>query len=252
MPKSAMFELAILLLGLCFGPFVHAEADEASPLAPSYRVTHGWPELPEGEYLGSVSGVDVDSHGRVFVFHRANRRWPTDDKLDLKPIERPTVAVFDERTGKLLKYSAKGEFLFQWGTSGPGPGQFNLVHGVVLGADGRVYVSDRSNGRIHIFGADGHFLKQWASRLMGRPYAVALGTHGLVFVADGGDQPDTPPDRSALVVLGSDGTPLARIGRWGNQDGQMEMAHAVAVGQDAAVYIGDISGCRIQKFVPVR
>ena len=33
------------------------------------------------------------------------------------------------------------------------------------------------------------FLKQWASPIMGRPYAVALGTHGLVFGADGGDSP---------------------------------------------------------------
>ena len=40
-------------------------------LAP-YRVVHGWPILPEGYVLGQVSGVGVDSHEHVFVFHRAD------------------------------------------------------------------------------------------------------------------------------------------------------------------------------------
>jgi len=315
-----------------------AYAAETSPLPASqgYHVVHGWPELPAGEDLGSVSGVDVDAHNRVFVFHRANRRWPADDTLDLKPINRPTVTVFDGATGKLLyswganifamphglsvdpegniwltdvalqqifkfspegqrlmtlgergvagsdpyhfnrptavaverdgsfyvsdgyintrvaKYSADGKFLFQWGTKGTGPGQFDLVHGVVLGRDRKVYVSDRSNGRIQVFDATGHFLTQWSDPAIGRPYAVALSADGRIFVADGGDQPDGPPDRSALVVLAPDGSVLARIGRWGNQDGQMEMPHAVAIGPDGAVYVGDITGARIQKFVPTQ
>ena len=30
-----------------------------------YHVVHGWPVLPEGEVLGEVAGVGVDSHGKV-------------------------------------------------------------------------------------------------------------------------------------------------------------------------------------------
>lgn len=336
MRQLAVAVLVSAFVGLALVRPVHAAENSTLPPTPAFHVVHGWPELPMGEDLGSVSGLDVDAHNRVFVFHRANRRWPADDKLDLKPIDRSTVTVFDGATGKLLfswgsnmfamphglsvdpdgniwltdvamqqiykytpdgkllmalgergvagddpyhfnrptaaavardgsfyvsdgyintrvaKYSAQGKFLFQWGTKGSGPGQFDLVHGVVLDRDGRVYVSDRSNGRIQVFDANGHFLKQWSSRLIGRPYAIALGADGRIFVADGGDQPDSPPDRSALVVLGTDGLALARIGRWGNQDGEMEMSHAVAVGPDGAVYVGDITGARIQKFVATR
>ena len=64
----------------------------ASP--PEYRVVHGWPVLPEGEMLGSVAGIGVDSRGEVFVFHRAGRTWPKSDVLDLTPIPRPTIRDF--------------------------------------------------------------------------------------------------------------------------------------------------------------
>jgi hypothetical protein len=80
-------------------------------------------------------------------------------------------------------------------------------------------------------------------------YAIALGPAGTAFVVDGGDQPDAPPDRSALVIARVDGTPLARIGRYGNYDGQFQMAHSVAVDGEGAVYVGDIDGARVQKFV---
>lgn len=51
-------------------------------------------------------------------------------------------------------------------------------------------------------------------------------------------------------VASSDGTPLARVGRFGNHDGQLEKAHSVAVDAGGSVYVGDITGARVQKFVP--
>lgn len=39
--------------------------------APAYEVVHGWPVLPEGQVLGSSTGVGVDSNGNVLIFHRA-------------------------------------------------------------------------------------------------------------------------------------------------------------------------------------
>ena len=69
------------------------------------------------------------------------------------------------------------------------------------------------------------------------------------FVADGGDQPDTPPDRSGVAVVRPDGSVIERFGRWGNYDGQFEMAHAVAVAGDGSVYVADITGGRVQKVV---
>jgi peptidylamidoglycolate lyase len=335
MGHQCVIRAAGLLLGSIATFAAGAQSTLASGLASpqEYRVVHGWPVLPEGEVLGSVAGIGVDSRGDVFVFHRAGRAWPKSDVLDLTPISRPTVDIFDGVTGALLerwganlfamphgltiddhdnvwltdvalqqvfkfssagrvlltlgergvagadarhfnrptavavagdgsfyvsdgykntrvmKFSAEGKFLFQWGTKGAGPGQFDLPHWVALDAAGNVYVADRENQRIQVFDSAGHYMSQWAGKQLGRPYAIAIDKHGTAYIADGGDQPEGPPDRSAWVLARLDGTPLVRVGRFGNYDGQFEMAHSIAVDGKGAVYVGDITGARVQKFV---
>lgn len=332
--KRLIHATSVLLLLLPVAAM--ASNPPAAPVqAPDYRVVHGWPTLPEGEVLGSVAGVGVDSHGNVFVFHRAGRTWPDSDVLDLTAIALPTIDVFDGRSGALstrwganlfamphgltiddhdnvwltdvalqqvykyshdghlllalgergvagndaghfnrptavavapdgsfyvsdgyrntrvMKFSADGKFLFQWGSKGSGPGQFDLPHGIALDAAGKVYVADRSNLRIQVFDSSGHFLSQWLGDQLGRPYAIALDQRGNAYIADGGDQPKAPPDRSAWVEVSPSGVPLTRVGRFGNYDGQFEMAHSIAVDAQGAIYVGDIKGARVQKFVPV-
>ena len=151
---------------------------------------------------------------------------------------------------RVMKFSPTGTFLSQWGTRGNGPGQFDLPHGVRLDQRGRVYVSDRSNARVQIFDANGRYLGEWKNANIGRPYDIGLASDGTAFIADGGDQPSKPPDRSGVAVVRSDGSIMERFGRWGNYDGQFEMAHCIAVAKDGSVYVGDITGGRIQKFMP--
>ena len=153
------------------------------------------------------------------------------------------------RNTRVMKFSPTGTFLFQWGTKGKGPGQFDLPHSVTLDQMGRVYVSDRSNGRVQIFESNGKYIGEWKSKDLGRPYDVAIGPDGKAFIADGGDQPPAPPDRSSAGVVLADGSVEERFGRWGNYDGQFQMAHCITVATDGSVYVGDITGGRIQKFV---
>jgi len=302
--------------------------------APQYAVVHGWPQSSEGDAFGAVAGLGVDSAGNVFVFHRSGRTWPTDDRLALRPIAKPTVTVLDAKTGavlsrwgagrfamphgltiddhdnvwltdvslqqvykfshsgellltlgergvpgndrhhfnrptavavapdgsfyvadgyrnsRIVKFSPEGKFLLQWGTRGTKPGQFHVPHGIALDAAGHVLVADRENSRVQVFDGQGAFLAQWSGPLLGRPYAVALDHAGQVYSADGGDQPAAPPDRSAWVLLQADGTPIARFGQWGRADGEFQMAHSIAVDAAGAVYVGDITGGRVQKFIP--
>jgi DNA-binding beta-propeller fold protein YncE len=282
--------------------------------------------------FGHVTGVGVDSHNRVFVFHRAEHAT-LGAKFD-SPVKSPAIMVFDGDTGrqvaawgenlfwfphglrvdahdniwitdvqldqvmkfsndgKLLltvgekgvkgndglhffgpadvavdadgsfyvadgygnsrvaKFSPEGKFLFDWGRKGDGPGEFDLVHNVLIGSDGRIYVADRSNSRIQIFQRDGTFIAQWKSPELGRPWALAEGPDRLLYVVDGGDLHPWPPDRSHLLKLDFHGNILGTWASYGNYDGQLFWGHDIAVGKDGAVYVGDIKGMHLQKFVP--
>lgn len=161
-----------------------------------------------------------------------------------------TVFISDGyRNTRVMKFSAEGAFVSQWGTPGNGPGEFNVPHGLAMDGSGRIYVADRENDRVQVFDEAGKFLAQWRGSEIGRPYGISIAPGSTALVADGGEQPNNPPDRSGVAVLKLDGTLIERFGRWGNYDGQFRMAHDVAVAQDGAVYVGDITGGRVQKFV---
>jgi len=148
---------------------------------------------------------------------------------------------------RVMKFAADGRFLQQWGTKGKESGQFDLPHGIARDAAGHLYVSDRSNGRVQIFNEVGRFLMQWQGPTLVSPNNVALARDGTAFVVDdGGKEP--VPDRSGIAVLAPDGSLIGRIGRFGNYDGQFVAVHSVALGPDAAVYVADADGKRVQKF----
>jgi peptidylamidoglycolate lyase len=313
------FTVQAFVLIACLGMANATLADDSS-----FSVVHGWPSLPKGRALGRASGVAVDSHNHVFVFHSVDRDWS--DPFPDGPIEGATIAVFDGATGELitewgkgifimphgltvdsedniwltdvgrhqvfkfshngellfelgekrvpgagsthfnlptdvavlddggffvsdgygnsrvLKFSSDGELEFQWGAKGSGEGEFDLPHGLALDGSGRLYVADRSNSRIQVFDREGSFISEWSSDKVGRPYGIAVDTAGSVFVVDGGDQPTSPPDRSRVIRLSSAGSTETVFGRFGNYDGQFQMGHDLAIGEDGAVYVVDIIG----------
>ena len=52
-------------------------------------------------------------------------------------------------------------FLFNWGSSGTGPGQFAGSIALAIDSSGNVYVSDQRNSRIQKFDSSGLFLLEW-------------------------------------------------------------------------------------------
>jgi DNA-binding beta-propeller fold protein YncE len=140
---------------------------------------------------------------------------------------------------RVLKFSADGKLLTQWGKKGKGPGEFNLPHAVVLDAAGRVYVGDRENNRVQVFDPDGKFLAVWKES--GAPYGL-FRSGDRTFVADG---------RAAWIrVLDADGKPVGRWGEKGTGPGQFQMPHMLCVDSRGAVYVAEVTGKRVQKFVP--
>lgn len=150
---------------------------------------------------------------------------------------------------RVMKFSAAGEFLMEWGTAGSGAGEFRLVHGVALDSQGRVYVCDRTNSRVQVFDGQGVFLDQWKGPHVGRPYGIAVDAQDRVFIVDGGEPSLRALDRGKAVQLNASGKVLATFGSYGSGPGQFQMAHDVAVGTDGTVYVAEGAGKRLQKFV---
>jgi len=77
---------------------------------------------------------------------------------------------------RILEYSSAGKRVNMWGSSGTGPGQFQIPHGIVY--DGKnLLVADRTNARIQRFDLDGHYLGEWKD--LGRPFALKMNAGSL-------------------------------------------------------------------------
>jgi DNA-binding beta-propeller fold protein YncE len=70
---------------------------------------------------------------------------------------------------RILEYTADGKRVKVWGSAGPGPGQFNIPHGIATQGN-TLYVADRGNSRVQRFDLDGRYLGEWTN--LGRPFAL--------------------------------------------------------------------------------
>jgi DNA-binding beta-propeller fold protein YncE len=129
------------------------------------------------------------------------------------------------------------------------PGDLHLPHAIAYD-EGRVYVADRDNARIQVFGPAGTLLAVWSGPDIGRPWGVAVGPSHHVFLVDGGDQIAASPSGRA-VELTRDGVLVTNWGSFGSAPGQLDAGHAISVGPDGSVYVAEQVGKRIQKFRPV-
>jgi DNA-binding beta-propeller fold protein YncE len=128
---------------------------------------------------------------------------------------------------RVVKFSHDGHYLLEWGTRGTGPGQFELPHGVVVDAEGKVYVSDRETHRIEVFDSNGHFLTQWP---------VLEAVSALFMTKD-------QHIWAGAVLLNLKGEVVGRL-----PNGTAAGGHGVAASDSGDVYLAQLSG-KVQKFV---
>ena len=209
---------------------IAASGQQKSPEA--YAVVHGWPVLPDGMVLGQVSGVAVDSHNHVFVFHRAESSWATDKT---HPISSPTILCFDGASGKLLA---------SWGEN-----RFLEPHGLRIDAHDNVWVTDRALQQVFKFSHEGKLLLTIGTeRVAGvdathfdKPTDIAFASDGSIYVSDG-------YGNNRVAKFSSDGKFLFDWGHKGQGPGEFDLPHSVAVDAQGNVYVADRSNARIQVF----
>ncbi len=139
---------------------------------------------------------------------------------------------------RVVKFSKEGKYLKEWGKKGKGTGEFNLPHAICADAQGKVYVGDRENDRVQLFDANGKFLAQYTQS--GAPFGLFLTTE-RIWVADG--------RASWVKVLNSRGESLGRFGSKGKEAGELMLPHWLCVDSKGAVYVAEVGGQRVQKFV---
>src|SRR5215471_12652551 len=198
-----------------------------------YQALDSWAKLPEGWSFVEVAGVATDSRDRVYVFNRG-----------VHP-----VIVFDRN----------GNFLASWGE-----GVIRRAHGIHIGPDDSVYLTDDLDHTVRKFTTDGKLLLTLGTsgqpsdtgidgldyrtiRRAGppfhRPTNVALSASGEIYVTDG-------YGNARVHKFAPDGRLLHSWGEPGEQPGQFNLPHGIAVDQGERVYVADRENSRIQIFTP--
>jgi DNA-binding beta-propeller fold protein YncE len=206
-----------------------------------------------GMSKGSLDTANVNNAADVFVDATTNELYVADGYVNRR------VIVFDADTGAFKR---------MWGAygkppddaaprtvtyDGPGPAQFNLVHGLRVSNDGKVYVADRRNNRMQVFTTAGVFEREIfierTTKLLGTAFSVAFSPDAaqrVLYLADAGNGRVHLYDRATLTETGS-------IGRIGRYAGQFIFLHALAVDSQGNLYTAEVgTGRRVQKFVARR
>ncbi len=152
------------------------------------------------------------------------------------------------QNGRIAKYTTDGVFVSQFGSVGTGPGQFDLIHGVGVDRDGRIYVSDRMNHRIQVFTASGELIEEWPD--IYDPVGIFIDESDAVWVLDA--------TLNRLLKYSLDGELLdywgayaevSSLGRRG-WTGGMSLPHQMDRDSEGNLYIAEFSGPWLDKFVP--
>src|SRR5262245_27949368 len=187
----------------------------------NYRPVEGWGRLPDGWSFLEATSVAVDAKDNVHVFNRG---------------EHPVI-VFDR----------DGTFLRSWGE-----GVFRRAHGITIGPDGTLWLTDDLHHTVRQFTPEGKLLLTLGdpdkpSALHGgepfnRPTHVALCPRtGDIYVSDG-------YGNSRVHKYDPKGRLLFSWGEPGTDPGCFNIPHNIATDAEGRVYVADRENHRVQIF----
>lgn len=223
-------------------------------------------------------GLEVDSEGNFWVtdvglhqifkfnskgnleFILGEARTPGNDQFHFN---LPTdVAVSNDGSffisdgygnSRIMKFSKKGEYLYEWGVLGSNEGEFIIPHGIDLDALGNVYVADRENNRIQKFDNQGNFITSWQNTEADQLYSVAIDkNNNHLYGIDYLVVDKTVIKGSDIFRLDLNTNIQLQFGRSGMYEGPVSRYHDIVVDDVGNIYVGDILGNKVQKFLRVK
>ena len=185
-----------------------------------YRIIENWAKLPDGWSFKEVAAVGVDSKDNVYAFNRG---------------EHP-VMVFDRA----------GSFLRSWGE-----GEYPRAHGVHMGPDDSIYLTDDGAHFVRKCSLDGKLLLEIgvpgepAPYMSGEPFHrcthTALSPKGEIYVSDG-------YGNAKVHKYSPDGKLLMSWGEPGTGPGEFNIVHNICTDAEGWVYVADRENHRVQVF----
>src|SRR6516164_4341384 len=154
---------------------------------------------------------------------------------------------------RVLKFSADGKPIKQWGGHGTGPGQLDVPHCLAFDSKGRLFVGDRGNNRVQIFDQDGKFLEEW--KQFSRPSGIYIDKNDVMYVTDSestdrdgyGHNPGW--HRGIRVGSAKDGTVTAYIPDPSPGTGATSMSEGIAADTAGNIYAAEVSPRDVKKYV---
>ncbi len=188
---------------------------------PSYAVVPGWGALPPGWSFVEATSVAVDGKDDVYVYNRGAH----------------PVIVFDR----------EGRFRRSWGE-----GLTSRAHGITIGPDDSVWLTDDGNHTVRQFTPEGKLLLTigdpdrpapvQSGKPFNRPTHVALCPRtGDVYVSDG-------YGNSRVHKYDPKGRHLLSWGEPGTDPGCFNIPHNIATDSEGLVYVADRENHRVQVF----
>jgi NHL repeat len=202
-------------------------------------------KLPPDLYLGEAVGVAVNSKGHVFVFTRGNSTGP----------------AYAASAAQLLEFAPDGKYIREIGHH---LYAWSFAHAVKVDKDDNIWVTDKGSDMVIKFNPEGRVLmvlgrKQEASDENTAPLKhpkpplppvdgmfrqvtdVAWDAAGNSYISDG-------YINSRIAKVDKDGNWLKSWGEPGDQAGQLNTPHSIAVDAQGNVYVADRGNRRIQVF----
>jgi DNA-binding beta-propeller fold protein YncE len=177
-----------------------------------------------GDSFNRTADVTWDKSGNIYVADGAN-----------KTVGNARIAKFDK----------DGHFIKSWGSRGSDAGQFSAIRGIVMDAQGNVYVADSGNNRIQVFDSDGTPKQQITG--IGSPMAICITPGATQYLYSSNSNDPETLDNGEIYKLTLDGKIVGRFGRAGHVMKEFGTVNAIDCRNENELFVGELLNWRVQK-----
>lgn len=170
-------------------------------------------------------------------------------------LERPAGMVYcpdnqicyvsDAATHRISAFDQNGELVYQFGSRGAKPGQFNCPSHLAVEPDGTLVVADSLNFRVQRLQPDGSPIcafgrKGDAAGDLALPKGVAVDDQGVIWVVDA--------QFENVQAFTGEGQLLMAFGKEGHEPGEFWLPAGICIDAQRRMWIADRENARVQVF----